>query len=108
MHGLTNFQISQIHFNKLWQIFWQAAYISFSVYVSNHALTHFNAWGDISIDKVQWHFNVNLLGGTYALKIDVLNGVAHWVHLIIAQQHLFLFSAQIKRQDGGMESFVTE
>ena len=81
MDSVTHFQFSHVHFNELWQIFSQAAYFGFSENVGNDTAAQFNAWGDVCIDKVEWHFNVDFFCGANALEVHVLDGVTHWVHL---------------------------
>src|SRR3546814_1588262 len=49
-----------------------------------------DARGNLFVNEVEWHLDVNLLGGADALKVDVLNAVAYWVQLIVTQQYLLL------------------
>src|SRR5665647_1019648 len=95
VHGIANLQISQIDFEELRQILGQAAYIGFSQDVRYDTAASFNARSNIGVNKVEWHLDVNLLGSTDALEIDVLNGVAYRMHLVITQQHLFFLAFQI-------------
>ena len=70
--------------------------------------TGFDAWGNIAVDEVQRHLDVNLLGLAHALEVDMLDFIAKRVHLVIAYQYLFLFAIQFQREDGSMERFMAE
>ena len=105
---MADFQITQINFNELRQIFRQAADFCFVHGVCYQTAADLDARSNLFVDEVEWHLDVNLLGGADALKVDVLNGVANWVQLIVTQQYLLLLAFQIQRQDRSVKSFITE
>src|SRR5690606_18816905 len=81
--GVADFQVDQLNFNEFRQVLRHAADCLLVQGMGDQAAAKLDAWGNIFVHKVERHLDVNLLGGADALEVDVLNGIAYRMQLIV-------------------------
>ncbi len=105
VQGLAGNDVGQVNSNELWQVSWQAGDIQFNSNVADDCCVQFNGWGNVSVNEMQRHFNVDLLVRINTLEISVQYQLFVCVDLEVAQQYFFYFAVYFQIQDGGVEHF---
>ena len=105
MNRVTGFQVCQVDCDEFWQVGWQAGDIQFGHDVADDRAGQFDCRGNIGIDEVQRHFDVDLMACIDALEIDVQDQLLVSVDLEVAQQDFFYFAIDFEVEDRSVECF---
>ena len=105
---VAGFQVRQIDRDKFWQVAWQAGDIQFSHDVADDGAGQFDRWGNLSIDEVQRHLDVDFVACINALEIDVQNELFVSVDLEVAQQDFFYFAVDFEIEDRSVKRFFLQ
>ncbi|MNP43940.1 hypothetical protein D3C76_1377850 [compost metagenome] len=73
VNGLTDFDLGQVDFDELRQVFRQAGDFDFGEGVGNFAAALLHANGGSFVDEVQGYVGAQFLAGNYALEVSVQN-----------------------------------
>ena len=102
---VANIHRAEIDGEEFRQIFGQALHFNFGLNMVDQAAIEPDAFAGFFVDEMQWHHDVQFVGGIDALKINVQNEWLVSVDLCVTQQNLLFFAINHQIDDGGVESF---
>lgn len=105
VNRVAGFQIREVDSDEFWQVGRQAGNIQFSHDVADDGAGQFDRWGNLGIDEMQGHLDVDFVAGINALEINVQNELFVSVNLEVAQQDFFYLAVDFEIEDRSVKRF---
>ena len=104
----ADLEAADVHFDKLGQVLRQAVNVDFGQDVVHQAARQLDAGGDVFVDEVERHLDVQFVGGVDPLEIHMQDQGLVGMHLGVAKQDLFLLAVDDEVEDGRVEGFLLQ